>query len=122
MQIRKHLKLREVFLSLSLFFLASNLLFANSLPNFTSIVDKNIDAVVIVNAKKNINDSTSLQPNLPEEFKPFFDRFFENVSKTMCCSILFGVVGFLLGVAGHYQFPTKSARTPTAKSCLENKS
>jgi hypothetical protein len=57
MQIRKHLKLREVFLSLSLFFLASNLLFANSLPNFTSIVDKNIDAVVIVNAKKNVNNS-----------------------------------------------------------------
>ena len=78
MQIRKYFKLREVSLSLSLFFLASNLLFANSLPNFTSIVDENIDAVVIVNAKKNINDSTSLQPNLPEEFKPFFDRFFEN--------------------------------------------
>lgn len=78
MQIRKHLKLRDVFLSLSLFFLASNLLFANSLPNFTSIVDKNIDAVVIVNAKKNVNNSTSQQPNLPDEFKPFFDRFFEN--------------------------------------------
>ena len=78
MQIRKYFKLREVFLSLSLFVLASNLLFANSLPNFTSIVDENIDAVVIVNAKKNINDSSSLQPNLPEEFKPFFDRFFEN--------------------------------------------
>ena len=77
MQIRKHLKLREVFLSLSLFFLASNLLFANNLPNFTSIVDKNIDAVVIVNAKKNVNNSTSQQPNLPDEFKPFFDRFFE---------------------------------------------
>ena len=59
MQIRKHLKSREVFLSLSLFFLASNLLFANSLPNFTSIVDENIDAVVIVNAKKNVNDSAS---------------------------------------------------------------
>ena len=57
MQMRKYLRLREVFLFLSLFFLTSNLLFANSLPNFTSIVDKNIDAVVIVNAKKNVNDS-----------------------------------------------------------------
>ena len=49
MQMREYLRLREVFLFLSLFFLTSNLLFANSLPNFTSIVDKNIGAVVIVN-------------------------------------------------------------------------
>ncbi len=78
MRIRNYFKPREVLLSLALFVLASNLLFANNLPNFTSIVDKNIDAVVIVNAKKNIDTSTSSQPNLPEEFKPFFERFFEN--------------------------------------------
>tara|TARA_Y100000996_G_scaffold285762_1_gene225554 strand:+ start:620 stop:2026 length:1407 start_codon:yes stop_codon:yes gene_type:complete len=78
MQMKKSFRLREVFLILSIFTLTSNLSVASNLPNFTSIVDDNIDAVVIVNAKKNIDNNTSLQPNIPEQFKPFFDRFFEN--------------------------------------------
>ncbi len=76
--MKKSFRLREVFLILSIFTLTSNLSVASNLPNFTSIVDDNIDAVVIVNAKKNIDNNTSLQPNIPEQFKPFFDRFFEN--------------------------------------------
>ena len=49
-------------------------------PNFTNVVEKNIPAVVIVNAKKTISANPSMNPNipnLPEEFKPFFDKFFD---------------------------------------------
>jgi len=57
----------------------SSLLNASTLPDFTNIVDENIDAVVIVNAVRstNINSNSSI-PNIPDEFKPFFERFFEN--------------------------------------------
>ena len=71
---RKHLSL----------FLLTYVLFvinisADTLPDFTSIVDKNIGAVVIVNAKKIVTDNKPQNiPNVPEEFKPFFDRFFDN--------------------------------------------
>ena len=74
-------KLRELILFFILFTFSviSNTAKANSFPDFTSIVDKNINSVVIVNAKKNITkNSTQIKPELPEEFKPFFDRFFEN--------------------------------------------
>ena len=57
----------------------SSLLNASTLPDFTNIVDENIDAVVIVNAVKSSNiNSNSNTPNIPDEFKPFFERFFEN--------------------------------------------
>ena len=49
-------------------------------PNFTNVVEKNIPAVVIVHAKKTISANPSMNPNipnLPEEFKPFFDKFFD---------------------------------------------
>ena len=49
MLMKKSFRLREVFLILSIFTLTSNLSVASNLPNFTSIVDDNIDAVVIVN-------------------------------------------------------------------------
>ena len=51
-----------------------------SYPNFTEVVEKNIPAVVIVHAKKTISNSPSMNPNipdLPDEFKPFFDKFFD---------------------------------------------
>jgi len=57
----------------------SSLLNASTLPDFTNIVDENIDAVVIVNAVRSTNtNSNSSIPNIPDEFKPFFERFFEN--------------------------------------------
>ena len=45
-------------------------------PNFTNVVEKNIPAVVIVHAKKDISSNPAMSPNipnLPDEFKPFFD-------------------------------------------------
>ncbi len=81
MQLIQISKFRENILIIITFSLLiiSGVLKADSLPDFTSIVDKNIDAVVIVNAKKNISGNNSqMTPNFPEEFKPFFDRFFEN--------------------------------------------
>ena len=51
-----------------------------TLPNFTDVVEKNIPAVVIVHAKKNMsNDQNNrTMPNVPDEFKPFFDKFFDD--------------------------------------------
>ncbi len=49
-------------------------------PNFTAVVEKNIPAVVIVHAKKTIVNNSTINPNmpnLPDEFKPFFDKFFD---------------------------------------------
>ena len=54
-------------------------------PNFTEVVEKNIPAVVIVHAKKTITNSPSMNPNipnLPDEFKPFFDKFFDEEQNT----------------------------------------
>jgi serine protease Do len=51
-----------------------------SYPNFTEVVEKNIPAVVIVHAKKNITGISNINPNmpnLPEELKPFLDKFFD---------------------------------------------
>lgn len=51
-----------------------------SYPNFTEVVEKNIPAVVIVHAKKKIlgnNNINQNMPNLPEELKPFLDKFFD---------------------------------------------
>ena len=68
----KHLKILSVFIFCSL----AN---ASTLPDFTNIVDKNIDAVVIVNAVRSTNTNSNTNvPNIPDEFKPFFERFFEN--------------------------------------------
>ena len=54
-------------------------------PNFTEVVEKNIPAVVIVHAKKTLTNSPSMNPNipnLPDEFKPFFDKFFDDDQNT----------------------------------------
>ena len=51
-----------------------------SYPNFTEVVEKNIPAVVIVHAKKKIlgnNNINQNMPNLPDELKPFLDKFFD---------------------------------------------
>ena len=51
-----------------------------SYPNFTEVVEKNIPAVVIVHAEKKIlgnNNINQSMPNLPEELKPFLDKFFD---------------------------------------------
>ena len=70
-----HLK-RYLIFSILIF---TSIVNANTLPDFTNIVDKNIDAVVIVNAVRTLNTSSnSDMPNIPDEFKPFFERFFEN--------------------------------------------
>ena len=56
-----------------------------SYPNFTEVVEKNIPAVVIVHAKKTLTNSPSMNPNipnLPDEFKPFFDKFFDDDQNT----------------------------------------
>ena len=59
--------------------LLASLVNANTLPDFTNIVDKNIDAVVIVNAiRASTTSPNTNMPNIPDEFKPFFERFFEN--------------------------------------------
>jgi len=53
-----------------------------TLPDFTKIVEKNIPAVVIVNATRTITQNNKKprlnMPNLPEEFRPFFDKFFDD--------------------------------------------
>ncbi len=68
----KHLQILSIFIFCSL----AN---ASSLPDFTNIVDKNIDAVVIVNAVRSTNTNSNTNvPNIPDELKPFFERFFEN--------------------------------------------
>ena len=51
-----------------------------SYPNFTEVVEKNIPAVVIVHAKKKIMSNNNINqnmPNLPDELKPFLDKFFD---------------------------------------------
>tara|TARA_B100001564_G_scaffold352566_1_gene360170 strand:- start:542 stop:1957 length:1416 start_codon:yes stop_codon:yes gene_type:complete len=56
-----------------------------SYPNFTKVVEENIPAVVIVHAKKTLTNSPSMNPNipnLPDEFKPFFDKFFDEDQNT----------------------------------------
>ncbi len=62
-------------------FVAPKLSHSNpSYPNFTEVVEKNIPAVVIVHAKKKIlgnNNINQNMPNLPEELKPFLDKFFD---------------------------------------------
>ena len=52
-----------------------------TLPDFTKIVEKNIPAVVIVNATRTMtqnNKSPRLNmPDVPEEFRQYFDKFFD---------------------------------------------
>ena len=52
-----------------------------TLPDFTKIVEKNIPAVVIVNATRTITQNNKKpqlnMPGVPEEFRPFFDKFFD---------------------------------------------
>jgi len=61
--------------------LSTNVSYSNpAYPNFTDVVERNIPAVVIVHAKKIVVSSQSINPNipnLPDEFKPFFDKFFD---------------------------------------------
>jgi len=67
---------------LSLILTPTKIFSADSLPNFTEVVEKNIPSVVIVNAKKNIgqnNNSRLNIPNVPDEFKPFLDKFFNGM-------------------------------------------
>ena len=50
-------------------------------PNFTDVVEKNIPSVVIVHAKKRMSTSAGSMPdmrNMPDEFKPFLDKFFSD--------------------------------------------
>ncbi len=73
---------RYIFVSIFLIFFTETLL-ANNLPDFTKIVDSNIDAVVIVNATRAMNNNPNINiPNIPDEFKPFFEKFFENAPES----------------------------------------
>ena len=77
----------------------------DSYPNFTNVVEENIPAVVIVHAKKSAQGNTENRPDLPDmpdEFKPFFDRFFdENLrNNTRRPTPAFGS-GFILSKDGY---------------------
>ena len=67
---------------LSLILTPTKIFSADSLPSFTEVVEKNIPSVVIVNAKKNIGQNNNPRlniPNVPDEFKPFLDKFFNGM-------------------------------------------
>jgi serine protease Do len=67
---------------LSLILTPTEIFSADSLPNFTEVVEKNIPSVVIVNAKKNIGQNNNPRlniPNVPDEFQPFLDKFFNGM-------------------------------------------
>ena len=67
-------------ITLVLFFYSSSLYSNPAFPNFTDVVEKNIPAVVIVHATKKMNSAASVMPdmsNIPDEFKPFIDKFFD---------------------------------------------
>ncbi|MBS82724.1 MAG: serine peptidase [Gammaproteobacteria bacterium] len=74
-------KSRYIVLFIS-FFYSSLVLSQNQLPDFTSIVEKNIKAVVIVNAVRNISkkpsDKQLNNPQTPDDIKEFMDKFFND--------------------------------------------
>ena len=73
-----------------------------SYPNFTAVVEKNIPAVVIVHAKKKAQNNANDMPNMPDEFKPFFDRFFdENQRKNLTRPTPAFGSGFILSKDGY---------------------
>ena len=63
-------------------FSGSNIYAQNNLPDFTSVVEKNIPAVVIVNAVRkttnNFNNSPFNSPEIPEDLRDYFGRFFDD--------------------------------------------
>ena len=65
----------------SLVFIWNNVYAQNNLPDFTSVVEKNIPAVVIVNATKkiqsNFNNSPFNSPEVPKDLRDYFGRFFD---------------------------------------------
>tara|TARA_Y100000590_G_scaffold423239_1_gene528922 strand:+ start:104269 stop:105672 length:1404 start_codon:yes stop_codon:yes gene_type:complete len=75
----KNSKLIVIFLSI---LFSTAITAQTSLPDFTSIVDKNIKAVVIVNAVRNIseqspNDSFN-SPQTPDDLRDFMEKFFND--------------------------------------------
>ena len=76
--LKNILSINTIFLVL---FFYSNSLYSNpAFPNFTDVVEKNIPAVVIVHAQKKMNSAANVMPdmsNIPDEFKPFIDKFFD---------------------------------------------
>ncbi|MEC8996509.1 MAG: Do family serine endopeptidase [Pseudomonadota bacterium] len=73
------------FLKLTLFTLAftylTNVFSQTGLPDFTTVVEKNIPAVVIVNATKTVqagfNNSPFNSPDIPDELRDYFGKFFD---------------------------------------------
>ena len=73
------------FLKLTLFALAftylTNVFSQTGLPDFTTVVEKNIPAVVIVNATKTVqagfNNSPFNSPDIPDELRYYFGKFFD---------------------------------------------
>ncbi|MEC9205574.1 MAG: Do family serine endopeptidase [Pseudomonadota bacterium] len=72
---------RLTFLSILLFF-SHNSYAEKNFPDFTSVVEKNIPAVVIVNAVKqipnNFKNSPFNSPEIPEDLRDYFGRFFDD--------------------------------------------
>ena len=73
------------FLKLTIFALAftylTNVFSQTGLPDFTTVVEKNIPAVVIVNATKTVqadfNNSPFNSPDIPDELRDYFGKFFD---------------------------------------------
>ena len=64
---------RYIFVSIFLIFFTETLL-ANNLPDFTKIVDSNIDAVVIVNATRAMNNNPNINiPNINKDLGYVFE-------------------------------------------------
>ncbi|MBT3548546.1 MAG: Do family serine endopeptidase [Gammaproteobacteria bacterium] len=79
----RNISLKNIFIiniiTLILFFYSNSLYSNPAFPNFTDVVEKNIPSVVIVHAKKQMNTPSAGMPdmrNMPDEFKPFLDKFF----------------------------------------------
>ncbi len=73
------------FLKLTLFTLVltyfTDVIAQTGLPDFTTVVEKNIPAVVIVNATKTIqadfDNSPFNSPDIPDELRDYFGKFFD---------------------------------------------
>tara|TARA_Y100000590_G_scaffold59811_2_gene63612 strand:- start:1552 stop:2967 length:1416 start_codon:yes stop_codon:yes gene_type:complete len=80
MRIKLNAAPQLLFFILTLSF-SSNVFSQTNLPDFTSVVEKNIPAVVIVNAtkqvKNNFNNSPFNSPDIPDDLRDYFGRFFD---------------------------------------------
>lgn len=80
MQINHKSFLKLTFFALAFTYL-TNVFSQTGLPDFTTVVEKNIPAVVIVNATKTVqagfNNSPFNSPDIPDELRDYFGKFFD---------------------------------------------